>query len=49
MGKKATLVPTKVSQKCILPMDSEYWYPVIFGNQKYQPAKMPNTAATDRT
>ena len=32
-GKNARLTPTKVSQKCSLPMISEYMYPVIFGNQ----------------
>ena len=33
IGKKARLTPTKVSQKCSFPKNSEYMYPVILGNQ----------------
>src|SRR5579863_9060 len=42
-------VPTKVSQKWTLPRVSFIMWPVIFGNQKYVPAKIPNIAATPIT
>jgi hypothetical protein len=29
IGKKQTLTPTNVDQKCILPNNSLYWLPII--------------------
>src|ERR1700676_2704414 len=46
---KIAYVPTNESQKWILPNFSFIILPVIFGNQKYVPAKIPNIAATPMT
>ncbi len=40
-----TNVPTNVSQKLSFPSVSWYIRPVTFGNQKYIPPRIGNTAA----